>query len=913
LSIAAFSLSACLGDEPVADVDQIAQNEIQLSGSVGDGPIVGAAMIVATSDGVTLAEFESDTSGGYSVTLTVSDAQYPLFLSASNGIDLVTNQPPDFNLSGTAISRSGNAIANVNPFTTLAIEAARDLPGGLSAANLRSAEMIVVTAAGSGLSTLAGSGPYATPINETNIAEVVRSSEALSEIVRRTRDYLNGVGISAQGDLVLERIGSDLGDEVIDGRGGSRSDARTAALATVVIAQVLLESMSNELHVNGVDATTAMVAAMNQAVPGTPQPALDELTATDGMVELARIGVNAAFAVSNDPAIAELGNSITGLRAGMGPNFVRGSLPADYRQVLNDVLLMIANGDANTLEIVNDVARTGRDTITPSNRSPSISGTPATSVRVGAAYTFTPNANDPDSDTLTFSIINQPAWTTFDPATGQLDGTPASTDEGSFLDIVIEVSDGEFSVSLAPFSINVLEDNEPPIISGNGGANLEIGESYDFTPTASDPEGSSLTFSIVNQPSWTNFNTTTGNLSGTPGTNDAGNYSGIIIRVSDGSFTTSLNAFTISVAPPNRAPTISGTPVSQVTVGQSYSFRPTVSDPDGDTLTFSITNRPAWAAFSTTNGQLSGTPVSADIGSYPDIAIEVSDGEFTASLPPFSINVLEDNQPPVISGNGSASLEIGENYDFTPTSSDPEGDALTFSIVNQPSWTNFNTTTGNLSGTPGTNDAGNYSGIIIRVSDGQNTTSLGAFTISVASPNQAPTISGTPASQVIAGQSYSFTPTTSDPDGDTLTFTIAGQPSWASFSSSTGTLSGTPGAGDVRDYAGITITVSDGNLSGSLGPFSISVVAAATGSATLSWTAPTRNTDGSALTDLAGYWIYWGTTPGSRPNSVRIDNPGVTTYVIENLAPGDYEFVATSFNDGGVQSRLSDTASLVIQ
>ena len=49
------------------------------------------------------------------------------------------------------------------------------------------------------------------------------------------------------------------------------------------------------------------------------------------------------------------------------------------------------------------------------------------------------------------------------------------------------------------------------------------------------------------------------------------------------------------------------------------------------------------------------------------------------------------------------------------------------------------------------------------------------------------------------------------------------------------------------------------------------------GSATLSWAAPTKNEDGTALTDLAGYKLYWGTTPGSYPNSVTINNPGRTS------------------------------------
>jgi hypothetical protein len=81
---------------------------------------------------------------------------------------------------------------------------------------------------------------------------------------------------------------------------------------------------------------------------------------------------------------------------------------------------------------------------------------------------------------------------------------------------------------------------------------------------------------------------------------------------------------------------------------------------------------------------------------------------------------------------------------------------------------------------------------------------------------------------------------------------------------------------------------------------------------TLSWTPPTQNEDGTALTDLAGYWIYWGTSPGSYPDSVKIDNPGLSTYVVDNLVPGTYEFVATSFNASGVESVYSNPATKVV-
>ena len=273
------------------------------------------------------------------------------------------------------------------------------------------------------------------------------------------------------------------------------------------------------------------------------------------------------------------------------------------------------------------------------------------------------------------------------------------------------------------------------------------------------------------------------------------------------------------------------------------------------------------------------------------------------------------NAAPRISGTPPRNIDVGETYSFVPTASDDDGDSLTFSIANKPSWASFNTSSGRLSGSPTLADVGTDAGIVISVSDGTDTASLAAFSINVSSTatNSAPQISGTPPTSVNEGQSYTFTPTATDADGDMLTFSISGAPLWASFDAATGRLSGTPGAGDVGVYSNIVISVSDGQVSDALPAFSITVNAVSLGSATLSWTAPTQNEDGTQLTDLAGFKLYWGTTPGTYSNSAIIDNPSVTTFVVENLAPGTYEFVATAYNAAGTESRFSTTATKVIQ
>ena len=551
----------------------------------------------------------------------------------------------------------------------------------------------------------------------------------------------------------------------------------------------------------------------------------------------------------------------------------------------------------------------------PTNNAPVISGNPPQMIKVGVNYLFTPTASDPDADPISFSIENKPNWTSFDQATGTLSGFPVLGSEGTYADIVISVSDGSMSSSIPPFMITVepaTAPNMPPAIDGVPDTNVIVGNAYSFTPAASDPDGDLLTFTAQNLPAWAMFNSSTGQISGTPQPGDEGTYANISITVSDGSLSASLPAFTIVVQAQNSAPTISGTPSSQTTVGLNYSFTPTAADPDGDTLTFSIQNMPGWASFNSSTGELSGTPQSGNVGDYAGIAISVSDGQASASLPPFSITVNAANSAPTISGTPSLQVTAGQLYSFTPTASDPDGDTLAFSIQNRPSWLSFDANTGELTGTPQPADLGVHAQIVISVSDGSLSTSLPIFSITVVAANSAPQITGTPAAQVTVGQSYSFTPNGSDPDGDSLTFSVQNLPSWAGFDSMTGTLSGTPQAGAEGIYSNISITVSDGALSASLPMFNITVDQVSLGSATLTWTPPTQNTDGSPLTDLDGYVVYYGLAAGSYSNQIVLNNPGLSTYVVDNLAPNTYYFSITAKNSIGIESNFSNVASKTI-
>lgn len=178
--------------------------------------------------------------------------------------------------------------------------------------------------------------------------------------------------------------------------------------------------------------------------------------------------------------------------------------------------------------------------------------------------------------------------------------------------------------------------------------------------------------------------------------------------------------------------------------------------------------------------------------------------------------------------------------------------------------------------------------------------------------NLPPSIAGTPATSVQSSAAYSFTPTASDPEGNALRFSVMGAPAWASFNTTTGRLSGTPGPNDVGSTEGIVITVSDGTGYASLPAFTLIVQPNTNGTALVSWLPPTQRTDGSPLGNLAGYRVYYGNRADALTQTISLDNSGLSSYMVDGLSTGTWYFAVVARDSNGQDSALSNTASKTI-
>lgn len=273
-----------------------------------------------------------------------------------------------------------------------------------------------------------------------------------------------------------------------------------------------------------------------------------------------------------------------------------------------------------------------------------------------------------------------------------------------------------------------------------------------------------------------------------------------------------------------------------------------------------------------------------------------------------------------ISGTPPATATVGQQYNFQPSVANADRSQLEFSYVNRPDWTPDYRKCGCLIGVP--TAPGVYANIQIQAWDGTHFAQTPPFTITVqgtktGSPAPQPLkISGSPSATAVVGEFYNFAPTVVAPSGAALTYAIANRPSWTQFSAATGSLSGVPAANSVGTDAGITISVSDGAASAALPQFNIAVAAAAVsaaeGSATLTWAKPTHNTDGSPLTNLAGYVVRYGTSAAALNGQISIGSPNSTDVEISNLAKGNWYFEVAAINSANVESQFSTLASKAI-
>ncbi len=301
-------------------------------------------------------------------------------------------------------------------------------------------------------------------------------------------------------------------------------------------------------------------------------------------------------------------------------------------------------------------------TVTNVNQPPEIVRVPNQTVPEGTLLTVTPSASDPDGDVLTWSGTSLPPGSSVAPVTGVLTWTPDYTQAGLYSGVALWADDGHAGVDSTIFWIDVTNVNRPPVVAAVPNQTVPEGTLLTVTPSASDPDGDTVTWSGTGLPLGASLAPATGVVTWTPDYTQAGVYGSLALWADDGHGGTDSAAVWITVTNVNRAPTVA--PLSPVTVveGDLVTVTPSGSDPDGDALTWSGSNLPPAASVSATTGVLSWQTQMGDAGTYPSVTLTATDGTASASaaflltvLPPVTV-ALADTA--ILEGDGGTTNAV---------------------------------------------------------------------------------------------------------------------------------------------------------------------------------------------------------------------------------------------------------------
>ncbi|MCX7915377.1 MAG: putative Ig domain-containing protein, partial [Verrucomicrobiae bacterium] len=438
-------------------------------------------------------------------------------------------------------------------------------------------------------------------------------------------------------------------------------------------------------------------------------------------------------------------------------------------------------GTYNVTFTVSDGSLSASTTITITvnnvNRAPMITSPGNRTVSEGQTLTFTVSGGDPDGDTVTFSASGLPTGATFDAGARTFMWTPSYTQAGTY-SVTFTVSDGSLSASTT-ITITVNNINRAPTITSPGNRTVSVGTNLTLTVSGSDPDGDPLTYSASGLPASATFNPSTRVFSWTPTAGQAGTHS-VTFTVSDGNLSASTTV-TITVQAVNRPPTIASPGNQTVNEGQTLTFTVSGSDPDGDAVTFSASGLPTGATFDAGARTFTWTPSYTQAGTY-SITFTISDGSLAASAS-ITIVVQNVNRPPVFIGGTNYIAQVEELLTFTVSATDPDGDALTYSVSGLPVGATFNTATRVFSWTPSGMQTGAHA-VVFSVRDGVATVSALVTVVvqAAATTNRAPELDVPEALLGVVATEVTATFRATDADGDAITLTASGLPSGASLS-----------------------------------------------------------------------------------------------------------------------------------
>ncbi len=266
-----------------------------------------------------------------------------------------------------------------------------------------------------------------------------------------------------------------------------------------------------------------------------------------------------------------------------------------------------------------------------------------------------------------------------------------------------------------------------------GSIPVVINQNYIYLAQAIDPDGDSLTYSLVNAPDDATIDADTGRIAWNPP--DVGTYD-FEVAVSDdrgGETTQTFTVEVVTVGADNNAPEITSTAPNSARNSDRFTYQVTATDADNNSLLYLLDSAPEGVAIDSDTGLLTWTPTETQIGEQT-IVIKVLDGNGGSDRQTFDVTVAE-NQAPVFNTNPVLIINAEELYQYDVDAIDPEGTDVTYSFGNSvPAGMTIDSDTGLIEWTPTSEQTGRFPVTIFAI-DADNQRALQSFILNLGGDN----------------------------------------------------------------------------------------------------------------------------------------------------------------------------------
>ena len=337
---------------------------------------------------------------------------------------------------------------------------------------------------------------------------------------------------------------------------------------------------------------------------------------------------------------------------------------------------------------------------------------------------------------------------------------------------------------------------------------VNVGERFLYPALALDPDADAVTYSVISALEGIAIDPESGVLSFTATDAQTGSYD-IFITARDSAGNSTLQSFQVEVLSQNQRPLFTSLPeVTQAQVGKDYHYQATAIDPDEDAITFGLVGGPAGVEIDSETGLLTWTPTESQLGNQI-VQIQVTDSKGATSLQTIVLEAIAPipNRLPQLQSSPRTTTDIGSLYLYDILATDPDGDALSYSLEQAPAGARLE---GNrLLWVPTVEQSGRHE-FVLRVSDSQGGSITQDFSILARNQagNNAPVIESTPDLFTHLGEDYRYDLQGSDVDGDSLIWTLVDAPQGVVLDPVSGNLRWQPDAGQLGAHT-ITVQLAD--------------------------------------------------------------------------------------------------------